>query len=190
MNETGNLNQWLTTDGTSWSDGQLNSLNVVPSNSSALAAIWHRYPNCSQCLNNLFLTYEDSNSKLNLGNATNDNSWQWSILDANPIEGSGLAMSMKWGSDPVGLRIYYQSADDETLSWLSWDKAINGMCLLPTLPPTFSAFVHNPKKRLTLSQLLAGGTSAIRAPRFLSSRLLLPSRTGPWTTSSRPSSAS
>ena len=59
------------------------------------------------------LVYEDSNNKLHFGNSS-EQGWVWSILNANPITGSGLSLallSVPW-ADPqsVGVRLYYEIA--------------------------------------------------------------------------------
>jgi len=91
-----------------WSAGDLDAENVSAGSGSKLAAAWHRHLGCVGCPNTLLLVYQDSNGKLQLMNAT-ATGWEYYALSANPIPGSGLALTLLWDYTLMSsLRLYYQ----------------------------------------------------------------------------------
>lgn len=100
--------------------------NIVPSPHSDLAAIWASYDGvpCYSCGGaDPHLIYQDSNDKLWVVNAT-ASGYRYTKLAADPVPGSGLAMSLEWRSEGgPGLRLYYQKGADGLISadWEDWE---------------------------------------------------------------------
>lgn len=117
INEAGNIDEWYTTDGVTWQSGGLLSSNISPSSISALSTIWHRAPNCPLCPNTRLLVYQDTSNKFNLGNASTDG-WNWTVLNANPIPGSGAAFTLTQEPADVisGIQLFYQTASGNLVS--------------------------------------------------------------------------
>jgi len=124
LNSTNNLREWNTNDGVKWTDGQVNSQNVVASSVSALTSVWHTHAGCVGCPGTLLVVYQDSGSRFNLGNLTSTG-WVWSALNANAVPGSGMSLDLLWrASAPTGLRLYYQTSNSATyehLCSLNWE---------------------------------------------------------------------
>jgi len=111
LNETNNLREWFTTNGVTWSDGNLNSQNIVASDTSALSSVWHAHDSCVGCSNTLLVVYQDSSATVNLGNLTSSG-WIWSALNTNAVVGSGMSLDMMWSNNSLtSLRLYYQTSN-------------------------------------------------------------------------------
>lgn len=128
VNPDGHLVELYTLDTKSWSSGSLSLESITPSLNSDLAAIWTAYDGamCKSCgEHDLILAYENTNDKLQVVNATRSG-LRYRTLDADPIPGSGLAISLQWHSEgSPGLRLYYQKGEDDMLSvdWESQEQA-------------------------------------------------------------------
>ncbi|KAI4172074.1 MAG: hypothetical protein LQ343_003821 [Gyalolechia ehrenbergii] len=126
LNARGELVELYTHDGQSWSSGGMSDENIVPSPHSDLAAIWASYDGvpCYSCGGaDPHLIYQDSNDKLWVVNAT-ASGYRYTKLAADPVPGSGLAMSLEWRSEGgPGLRLYYQKGADGLISadWEDWE---------------------------------------------------------------------
>ena len=127
INEAGNLDEWYTTDGDTWQPGGLLSSDISPSSISAISTIWHRAPNCPLCPNTRFLVYQDTSNKFNLGNARTDG-WNWTVLNANPIPGSGAAFTFTQEPADVipGIQLFYQTASGNLVSNDWSDPPVDG----------------------------------------------------------------
>lgn len=128
VNAAGRLVELYTRDTQSWSSGSLSLESITPSLNSDLAAIWTAYDGamCNNCgEHDLILAYEDTNDRLQVVNATSSG-LRYRTLDADPIPGSGLAISLQWHSQgSPGLRLYYQKGEDGIFSvdWESQEQA-------------------------------------------------------------------
>ncbi|KAI9736315.1 MAG: hypothetical protein M1834_001201 [Cirrosporium novae-zelandiae] len=128
INESGNLVEYYTEDGTKWLSGTLTSQEIVPFSASGLSTVWHRQDGCVGCPNTLLLVYQDNTYKFNQGNFTGSG-WEWSTLNANPIPGSGISLILRWGQDGVttGLRLYYQIEAGNLCNLLWGDPAFDSI---------------------------------------------------------------
>ncbi|KAI9885605.1 MAG: hypothetical protein M1823_002615 [Watsoniomyces obsoletus] len=122
INDTGHINERYTNDGSSWRAGSLNRHNIVPAATSALTAVWHRHDICRRCPNTPLLVYQDDRGRFNLGNGTAQG-WQWSVLNANPVPGSGASLAVFNQLNTAEVRLYYQIASGNLCS-LNWKEQV------------------------------------------------------------------
>lgn len=105
VDASGQIVDWMTTDGTNWQNGSLASHSVRPANSSNLAASWSGNMDNSS----LLLVYQDDAAHLQLCNLTSGE-WTFSALPSNAIAGTGLAMNAVLEDQYVGQqRLFYQT---------------------------------------------------------------------------------
>ncbi|KAL8943037.1 MAG: hypothetical protein Q9216_001325 [Gyalolechia sp. 2 TL-2023] len=127
LNARGQLVERYTHDSQLWSSGEMSDANIVPSPNSDLAAIWTGYKGapCNNCgIPSALLVYEDINDKLWVVNATSSG-LRYTVIAADPIPGSGLAMNLAWRREGgPGLRLYYQKGAGGIISgdWEDWES--------------------------------------------------------------------
>ena len=110
-------------DAQSWSRGSISNQDIAPSVNSDLAAVWTAYDGdqCNNCGEyDLIFAYQDTNNKLQVINATSSG-LKYATLDADPVPGSGLAMTISWHNEGrPGIRLYYQKGENDIVS-IDWE---------------------------------------------------------------------
>lgn len=125
----GSIVEWTSKDAKTFKSGNMTSQNRTPANVSSLTALWDRHHGCPQCGNTLLFAYERSDGQLEIGNYTQQG-WDWTTLQSNPAQGTGLALALRWQSTSSGdIRLFYQTKDGHLVS-----QDYNG----PSTPPAFT----------------------------------------------------
>lgn len=121
LDDTGQVNEMVTTDGVNWQSGSLNTHKIFPASSSNLAATWSRTTRARRGPQSLQFVYQDRRDAFQLYNSTDD-TWVSSSVPGHPIAASGVTLTtMDVDNYPSQLRLYYQLASGNLVGvdWLS-----------------------------------------------------------------------
>ncbi|KAI9868001.1 MAG: hypothetical protein M1830_005714, partial [Pleopsidium flavum] len=121
LDDSGQVNELVTTEGVDWQSGSLNTHKIVPAPNSKLAATWSRTTHAVDGPQSLLFVYQDERNTFQLYNLTED-TWVSSSIPGKPIPASGVSLStMVVRNYPSQLRLYYQVTSGYLVGadWLS-----------------------------------------------------------------------
>ncbi|KAL8841653.1 MAG: hypothetical protein Q9170_000867 [Blastenia crenularia] len=127
INNNGELTQMNTTDYSHWDTTPVKTSNgttAMPANGTSLAATWYKYTVCSDCSYNSFVSYQDTDHKYQIVNASTSGDVQYTTLPANPVANSGSTFNLQWRSTvQANIRLMYQ-LDGGQIASTYWNGTI------------------------------------------------------------------